>query len=87
MIGAQVSKVYEVELPVELSKLLDDISSVLSLGLNIGLEASPLACFGLAGFTSELRVCRTRTRAQFHSMQCNGPRGNAARRERRRPFR
>ena len=45
---------YEVRLPSDVQKLLGRMSVLVTFGINIGLQMTPLACVGLDGFASEL---------------------------------
>ena len=45
---------YEVQLPGTVQRLLDRMSAVITFGVEIGLEATPLECIGLAGHANKL---------------------------------
>ena len=51
---SQVGSVYEVQLPTDVQKLLIRMATIATLGLNLGLRVTPLACVGLDGFVAEL---------------------------------
>ena len=53
-IATKVGTVYEVQLPETVQRLLDRISLVITFGIEIGLEATPLECIGLAGHANKL---------------------------------
>ena len=55
MIATKISTVYEVRMPDEVARFLEGMSVAVTLGLDLGLEATPLACVGLAGYTPEMR--------------------------------
>ena len=44
----------EVRLPNEIKQLMHTVSRIISLGIEIGLEATPLECIGLGGYLPEL---------------------------------
>ena len=54
MIATQVGSVYEVLLPQEVQVLLYRMSVIVTLGINLALRVTPLACVGLSGYVSEL---------------------------------
>ena len=51
---SQVGIVYEVQLPTDVQKLLTWMATIATLGLNVGLRVTPLACVGLDGYVAEL---------------------------------
>ena len=54
MIATQVDNVYEVRSPEAVKTMLHQVSRALTLGIDVGLEATPLKCFGLGGYTAEM---------------------------------
>ena len=46
---------YEVRLPSDVQTLLRNMRVVVTLGISLGLQMTPLACVGLDGFAAELR--------------------------------
>ena len=54
MIATQVGSVYEVRLPQDVQQLLSSMSVVVTLGIDLGLRTTPLACFGLPGYIPQL---------------------------------
>ena len=53
-IASKIGYVYEVRLTSDLQHVLDQISAVLTLGIDIGLESLPLRCFGLPGYSNSM---------------------------------
>ena len=51
---APISTVYEVRLPDDVEKTLDIMAAAVSLGINVGLEATPLECLGLGGYSARV---------------------------------
>ena len=54
MIATQVSSVYEVRLPQDVQQLLHSMTVVITVGIELGLRATPLACLGLHGYMPQL---------------------------------
>ena len=58
MIACEVSNVYEVRLPQQVVRFLDSMRVIVTLGLELPLRATPLACFDLDGYAAEVeRAC------------------------------
>ena len=54
-ICTKISPVYEVSLPADINQMLDDISSLVTFGIQgLGLDSTPLACLGLSGYYYKL---------------------------------
>ena len=54
MIATEISRVYEVALPDDTQALLHTISQLITLGIPMLLESTPLECLNLRGYTPEL---------------------------------
>lgn len=50
MIAARVDKVYEVRIPSDMRDVYDTMTRVVTLGINVGLEVTPLDCVQLNGY-------------------------------------
>ena len=54
MIATKIDNVYEVRFPDDIASFLNHMSAVITFGINLGLEATPLACVNLAGYALKL---------------------------------
>lgn len=54
MIASKIGSVYEVRLPGGIDNFLKRMSLILSLGIEYGLELTPLECLNLAGYTPQM---------------------------------
>lgn len=53
MIATKVSSVYSVSMPADVRELMEQLSVVVSLGMN-GVATTPLECMGLSGYVPRL---------------------------------
>ena len=55
MLAAPIPDVYDVSLPEDVEQLLRSMTVVVTLGINAGLEATPLNCLGLGGIVAQIQ--------------------------------